>query len=79
MDSTDDKAHTAREMRARRAAKRQGLELSKSRTRDPRATDYGTYMLVNPHTKTLVAYGLERGYGLDLDAIERALNEGRAA
>jgi hypothetical protein len=47
--------------RLRRAAERQGLTLSKSRRRDPRATDYGTYQL--------------GGRALaDLDAVEEALS-----
>jgi len=45
-----------RENRVRRAAKRQGLELVKSRRRDPRALDYGGYMLVDASTR-LVVYG----------------------
>lgn len=36
-----------RETRLRRMADRQGLRLLKSRTRDPRAIDYGAYMLVD--------------------------------
>ena len=39
---TDEKV---RENRLRRMAERQGLELRKSARRDPRAIDYGTYML----------------------------------
>lgn len=35
-----------RENRLRRAAARQGLRLVKSRRRDPRALDYGNYMLI---------------------------------
>ena len=35
------------ENKLRRMAQRQGLQLLKSRRRDPRATDYGTYMLVD--------------------------------
>jgi hypothetical protein len=35
-----------RENRLRRMAKRHGLELVKSRRRDPRALDFGTYQLV---------------------------------
>ena len=64
-----------RENRLRRAAQRQGLMLTKSRRRDPRATDYGTYMLVDQQTNAVVAYGLQSGYGLSLDEIETALNE----
>ena len=34
-----------RELRLRRMAERQGLALRKSRTRDPRALNYGVYWL----------------------------------
>jgi hypothetical protein len=68
MTSTTDKT---RETRLRRMAQRQGLTLVKSRRRDPRATDYGTYVLADEN-KVLVVWG-----GLDLDDIERALNEDR--
>jgi hypothetical protein len=43
------------ENRCRRAAQRQGLELVKSRRRDPLALDYGTYRLYGPRSKTPVA------------------------
>jgi len=62
-----------RENRLRRAAQRQGLALTKSRRRDPRATDYGTYMLVDAQTNTLAAWGLRSGYGMSLDDVEDAL------
>lgn len=39
------KAGKVRENRLRRAAKRQGLQMVKSRRRDPRALDYGEYVL----------------------------------
>ena len=45
-----------RENRLRRMADRQGLALRKARTRDPRAVDYGGFMLVNIATNTVV-YG----------------------
>lgn len=35
------------ENRLRRSARRQGLRLVKSRRRDPRCIDYGTYMLID--------------------------------
>jgi hypothetical protein len=70
-----DQAEKIRENRLRRAARRQGLMLVKSRRKDPRATDYGTYMLVNPNrNNTIVAYGLPDGYGLTLDKIEEQLS-----
>lgn len=49
---TDDKT---RETRLRRMADRQGVRLVKSRRRDPRAIDYGGYMLVDLQTNTIVA------------------------
>ena len=44
-----------RENRLRRMAERQGYALTKTRRRDPRATDYGKYMIVNPMTNAVVA------------------------
>lgn len=63
----------ARENRVRRMAERQGLRLEKSRRRDPRALGYGTYQLVDPNRNTIVAGDNERGYGLDLEAVEGQL------
>lgn len=75
MTKDDDKI---RENRLRRAARRQGLILVKSRRRDERATDYGTYMLVDGSTSAVVANGLQSGYGLTLDDVEtELLGEGR--
>ena len=54
-----------RENRLRRMASRQGLQLMKSRRRDPRALDYGTYWLVD-------ASGVEVARG-NVDAIEARL------
>lgn len=66
-------AEKIRENRLRRMAERQGLQLQKSRRRDPRALDYGTYQLVDVQTSGLVAYGRQSGYGLTLDEVEREL------
>lgn len=44
-----------RENRLRGTAKRQGLELRRNPRRDPRAVDYGSYVLANPVTGTIVA------------------------
>ena len=63
-------AEKVRENRLRRMAKRQRLALVKSRRRDPRAWDYGTYGLIDPSRNTLVADAGQSGYGLDLDEIE---------
>ncbi len=67
-----DKVH---ENHLRRMAERQGLKLMKSRRRDPRAYDFGTYMLVDPYTNSLVAGDTNRGYGLSLDEVEEWLTE----
>jgi hypothetical protein len=71
-----DQAEKIRENRLRNMAARQGLRLTKTRRRDPRALDYGTYMLVDANTDALVAWGLQSGYGMTLDEIETCLKEG---
>jgi hypothetical protein len=60
---------------ARRMAERQGLKLEKSRRRDPRAVDYSTYQLTDADTNTLVAYGLQKGYGLTLSDVFEVLTQ----
>jgi hypothetical protein len=54
-----------RENRLRRMAERQGYKLEKSRRRDSRATDYGTYRLVP-------AKGKPRDFP-SIDAVEQFL------
>ncbi len=66
-------ADKIRENRLRRMAERQGLAVQKSRRRDPRAYDFGTYMLVDPVANAVVASGLHSGYGMSLDDVERYL------
>lgn len=63
-------AGKVREDRLRRAAKRQGLRLEKSRLRDPRAIGFGGYMLVDNNTDAVVGGA---SYSLDLDAAENYL------
>ncbi|WP_168706595.1 hypothetical protein [Gordonia paraffinivorans] len=70
---SDDQQYKVRENRARRAARRQGLRLEKSRARDPRALGYGTYRLVNTINNTVEAHDHTSGYGLSLDEIEQVL------
>jgi hypothetical protein len=68
-------ADKTREQRLRRAARRQGLELMKSRTRDPRALDYGRWYILDGQTSAIVAGDPNR---MDLDDVERyLLGEGR--
>lgn len=63
-----------KQLRLRRAARRQELMLRKNGVRDPRALLYGTYMLVDAETGEWVAWGHDKGYGLTLDEIEQALD-----
>jgi hypothetical protein len=44
-----------RENRMRRAVARQGLFLSKSTRRDPRAVDYGCWYIIDPHSEQIIA------------------------
>jgi hypothetical protein len=67
-------ADKVRENKLRRLAAQQGLRLEKSRRRDPRVYDYGTYQLVNATTGRIVAGDPKRGYGLTLDQVEEKLN-----
>ena len=60
-----DNAEKARENRLRDWARRQGYTLHKSRTRDRRAKDYGTYRLVPER-------GKPREFA-DIDAVEKFL------
>jgi hypothetical protein len=55
MDHLEGVSRKARENRLRRKARRQGLELRRNPRRDPRATDYGSYMLVDRDTGNFVA------------------------
>jgi hypothetical protein len=70
-----------RENRLRRMAKRQGYLLVKSRRRDPRAIDFGLYVLVGDTRGNRVGrYGgqaaisaFANGKGMTLDEIEKSL------
>jgi hypothetical protein len=58
----------AKEARARRSARRQGLQLLKSRAN-------GTFMLVDERTNLMVSGDINQGYGLDLDHILGQLDD----
>lgn len=72
-------ADKTRENRLRRMARRQGLDLQKSRRRDPRALDYGGYQLIDQGSSSLV-FGETAGtaFGASLDDIEAFLLRPRA-
>jgi len=74
-EASMEPAEKVRENRLRRMAERQGLRLEKSRRRDPRAIDYGTYQLVDVVTNARRAVGWQSGYGLTLDGIEEELTK----
>lgn len=62
-----DTAYKTRENRLRRVAERQGLVFTKTRRRDPRATDYGHYYLHRDGVQVLDA--------ANLDEVERFLTD----
>jgi hypothetical protein len=78
-----DNATKARENRLRAMARRQGFRLVKNPRRDARATDYGSYMLVNPDTEAVVADfgwdcpGWNKPGNSHLDDVEDFLNRER--
>jgi hypothetical protein len=64
---TDEKVT---ENRMRRVAARRGLELQKSRTRDPNALDFGGYMLIEIERNLVVLGGGDRrGYRASLQDV----------
>jgi hypothetical protein len=76
MASATGQSEKVRENRLRAMAKRQGLELHKSRRRDPRAMDYDGWMIVDPFTNSIVAGELNSPRALSLDEVERHLTNG---
>jgi hypothetical protein len=68
-----DNAEKVRENRLRAAAKRQGLELSKSRSRDPRAIDYGRWLVIDAGSGMVVGGGAGGRHDMDLDQVEAYL------
>lgn len=61
-----------RENRLRRMAQRRLLRLEKSRRRDPRAADFGSYMVID-HRNTVVLGATHNGYSATLDDVEAYL------
>jgi hypothetical protein len=69
------------ENRVRRLAERRGLRIARSRARDPRAFDYGRYMLKDVNTRVIVAGASSIGRALwTLEDVESYLaGTGRGA
>ena len=79
MVSSMEQEEKIRENRLRRMAERQQLKLVKSRRRDSRAWDYGTYDLIDPNTNTQAIPSVaQQGYGHSPDDIERWLTSDRS-
>lgn len=70
-----DTSEKVRANRLRAMAKRQGLQLVKSRARDPRAITYDTWAIRDLYTDALVAGDANHGFGLSLDDVEHYLTE----
>lgn len=67
-------AQKVRENRARRVAARQGYKLVKSRRRDPRALDFGRFVLIS--STATVDDAFADSAGLTLDEVENVLGYG---
>lgn len=76
MQMATDQSEKVRENRLRAMAERQGLKLSKSRRRDPRAMDFGGWMIVDSFTNSIVAGELNSPRALSLDEVEAYLTGG---
>lgn len=66
-----------REARLRRIASRRGMVLAKSRRRDPKAADYGTFVLIGAENtlseRTAIDFAFAAGENRTLDEIEQQL------
>lgn len=63
------------ENRVRRAARRHDLGLQKSRTRDPRAPEFGGYMLFDIYRNAVVYGAHPFAFSASLDEIEDFLKK----
>jgi hypothetical protein len=62
-----------REARVRRMLHRRGLKLPKSRRRDPKALDYGGYMVANLVSGVVIEGATPRPFSWSLDDVEKFL------
>jgi len=60
MKKETDSEYKVRENRMRRVLQRRGYRLMKSKRRDPRAYDFGGYMIIDARTRCVVR-GTETG------------------
>ena len=64
------------ENRLRRIAQRRGMQLLKSRRRDPQAIDYGGFMLTDTRFNAVILGGEGWAYSAALEDIRKYLVEG---
>ena len=69
-DRRERLAEKVRVNRLRRALKRQGRLLIKSRVRNPRAPDFGGFMIVNMAANTVEAGEIGSPLALSIDEVE---------
>jgi hypothetical protein len=62
------------EDRCRRALRRKGFALRKSRRRDPAMPDHGGYMIVDPVWNAAVAGSSPIAYAISLEAVQAFLD-----
>lgn len=75
MVSGMDAGGKVRENRLRRVAARRMMRLQKSRRRDPRAFDFGTYRLIDTRTESVVIPDpASESHGATLDDVEAWLD-----
>lgn len=77
--SLSDRELRVLEQRARRVAERQGLQLQRSRRRDPNAIDFGRYRLIDPRLNAVVHGAGNFDYELDLQGVVEFLLDRNAA
>jgi hypothetical protein len=61
------------ENRVRRVAHRRGYKVIKSRRRDPKAIDYGGFMLIDARKNTVILGGSPIAYSATIEEIESYL------
>ncbi len=64
---------TTNEAQVRRAARRRGLQLTKSRQQTPDAADFGTYWLTDPAVSNALLLGGQ--FGVSLETVEDFLED----
>lgn len=64
-----------KENRLRRIAERRGMKIEKSRRRDPKAIDFGGYMLIDVSTNAVITGGSPYPYSASIEDIEEHLKD----